>query len=193
MTTFDHAASGYSGEEMLLAFVAERLESLMWRMVRDKRSRVALFGGREHAAWLCDRIAAMGSLPIVAFVDRPDRWGERTDIGVPVLRIDDPRLPEIADVVLIADDRCEDVLKALATVYLPEGVLIWGLYERLGIGGEPLGVVEDGTTAANAADANPTDDAADAAGAGSEVEGKRTLGVVGSGEGYRERVGRLVG
>lgn len=135
---FEHAASDYTAHEMLLAYIAERFETLADRMVARGLRRLGLFGGRDHAAWLATHIDAMRTLPFVAFVDRPDVSGGTLDLGVPVYRIGDPRLVTDIDCLLIGDDRFEDDLTALAHHHLPIGTLVCGLYGRLGVGAEPL-------------------------------------------------------
>jgi len=174
---YEHAGNEYTSEELLLAYVAERIETMVDRMVRRGLSRIAVFGSREHSAWLAQRIESMGKLPIVAFVDRPDRVGEAVDIGIPMLAIDDPGLAEAADVVLISDDRCEDALKALAERRLPGGVMVFGLYGRFAFGDEPLGAV---------------DMASGLPEAGAQVESKRPTGTLSGGEGYGQRMNRMV-
>lgn len=135
---FEHAASDYTAHEMMLAYVAERFESIAEHLVNRGLRRMAVFGGREHSIWLSTHIGAMQTMPIVAYIDRPDRRNERTDIGVPVFQIDDPHLADKVDCVLVSDDRYEDDLVTLARHHLPVGVGVFGLYQRLGIGAEAL-------------------------------------------------------
>jgi len=155
---FLHAAHDYTAEELLLVHIADRLEVMAERMVEAGHSRIALFGSREHAIWAWQRIEALSTLPIVAFIDRPDRPGERRDIGVPVFQIDDPRVADTADTVLVMDDRCERALRDLAERHLPPGVLVFTVYDRLAIGGEPLAPDTDRrceAVAASEAEAKP--------------------------------------
>lgn len=155
---FLHAAHDYTAEELLLVHIADRLEVMAERMVAAGHSRIALFGSREHAIWAWQRIEALSTLPIVAFIDRPDRPGERRDIGVPVFQIDDPLVPETIDTVLVMDDRCERALRDLAERHLPPRVLVFTVYDRLAIGGEPLSTAGDRVceaVAASQAEAKP--------------------------------------
>lgn len=135
---YAHAAGDYTAEELLLVYIAERLEAMAERMVTNGHQRIGLFGSREHAIWLTQRINAMRTLPIVAYVDRPDRTGERTDIGVPVFQITDAGLAEHIDTLLVIDDRCERALRDLAHQHMPPSMLVWTLYDRLDIGNEPI-------------------------------------------------------
>ncbi len=148
---FQHAAHDYTAEELLLVYIAERIESLCDRMVNRGLRRIGLLGSREHCAWLCAKIDAMRILPIVAFIDRPDETRPKGDIGVPLRTIDDPRLAEEIDVVLVADDRAENALRDLAEINLPPKVMIFTIYNRLAIGDEPLPI-----TATTIAEAKPS-------------------------------------
>lgn len=156
--TFVHAAADYTAEELLLVYIAERFEAMADRMVALGHSRIGIFGSREHAIWLARHIDAMNTLPIVAFVDRPDRPHERRDIGVPVFSIGDRDLAGAIDTLLIADDRCEDALRDLAERHVPPGTLLWSIYNRLAIGGEPLPGQVTAPTAASEAEAKPAHD-----------------------------------
>lgn len=137
-TPFEHAATIFTAHEMLQAYLAERIERLADRMGQLGMNRLAIFGSREHSAWLQTHIGGIGQLPIVAFIDRPDRRDEPRDIGVPVVQIDDPSLAGAIDAVLISDDRCEQALGELAMRHLPPGTIIHTLYGRMPIGDQPL-------------------------------------------------------
>lgn len=136
---FVHSASQFTSEEMLLAYIAERLDRMIDHMIGRASSRLGVFGDRRHAFWLQQKIAGMQSLPLTAFIDRPDTTEPVKDIGIPMLQIDDPALPEHVDTVLIADDRCELALHELALRHVKPGITLFRLYHRLPIGREALG------------------------------------------------------
>ena len=139
MRPTDHAASIYTPEELLCALVAERLDRLADRMVYRGLDRLAVFGRRAHVEWLHERVRGMRAFPIRAYVACPgDEAWEAFFRDAPVLRVDDPTLPDHADAVLIADDRHEEALAIEALKRFPPGVIVHRLYERLGIGAEPL-------------------------------------------------------
>ena len=138
-TDFDHSASKFSSEEMLLAYIAERLDRMIDHMISRASSRLGIFSSREHAFWLQQKIAGMQSLPLTAFIDRPDTNEPVKDIGIPMLQIDDPAIPEHVDTILIADDRCELALHELALRHVKPGITLFRLYHRLPIGRDALG------------------------------------------------------
>jgi len=134
-----HEASIFTSEEMLLAYIAERLDRMIDHMISRASSRVGVFGSREHAFWLHEKIEGMRSLPLAAFIDRPDETRPTKEIGIPMLQIDDPGLGEVVDTILIADDRCEKGLHDLALRHVRPGITLFRLYHRLPIGEKPLG------------------------------------------------------
>ena len=136
---YQHLASTFTSEEMLLAYIAERLDRMVDHMIGRASSRLGIFSSRQHAFWLQQRIAGMGSLPLTAFIDRPDTTEPAKDIGVPMLQIDDPSLPEHVDTILIADDHCELALHELALRHVKPGITLFRLYHRLPIGRDTLG------------------------------------------------------
>lgn len=137
-TGFLHSASEFTSEEMLLAYIAERLDRMIDHMIARASSRLGIFGSREHAFWLQERITGMQSLPLTSFIDRPDTTEPVKDIGIPMLQIDDPTLPEHVDTILIADDRCELALHELALRHVKPGITLFRMYHRLPIGREAL-------------------------------------------------------
>ena len=135
---FQHAAHDYTAHDLLLAYLAERIEALAERMALTGYDSVAVFGSRDHTAWLVTNINSLNTLPITAFVDRPDEADEPPHLRIPILRIDDPRLTTIADTVLISDDRCEADLVTLAERHAAPDTLVWPLYKRFDIAKDPL-------------------------------------------------------
>jgi hypothetical protein len=141
MARTDHAALSFTPHELLIALVAERLDRLGDRMVRGGHSRLAVLGSLEHAEWLHAHVHGMRSFPIVAYVPNPwlDEAHGASFRGARVLTLSDPGLPEIADTILISDDRYEDALREEALRATPPGTIIHRLYERLPIGRERPG------------------------------------------------------
>lgn len=137
----EHAGLGFTPHELLAALVAERLDRLADRMARRGHARLAIWGSLAHAEWLHATIHGMRAFPVVAYVPNPWVDGPHADThrGVPALTLRDPRLPEIADTVLISDDRFEEALREEALRITPPGVIIHRLYERLPIGRERPG------------------------------------------------------
>lgn len=129
----------FSAHEMLQAYIAERLDRMIDHMISRGSSRLAVFGSRTHAHWLHEHIDGVRTLPLTAFIDRPDELQPAPEIGIPVLQIDDQRLADLADTVLIADDRSENVLYELALRHVQPGITLFRLYHRLPIGNMPLG------------------------------------------------------
>jgi hypothetical protein len=148
---YPHQASAFTSEEMLLAYIAERLDRMVDHMISRGSSRLGVFGSRKHAFWLQQGIDGMRNLPLTAFIDRPDEREPVKDIGIPMLQIDDPSLPEHVDTVLIADDACELALHELALRHVQPGITLFRLYHRLPIGREPLAPNRLTRTRANAA------------------------------------------
>lgn len=136
---YRHQAEVFSSEEMLLAYLAERLDRMIDHMVSRGSSRLGVFGSRRHAFWMQERIAGVQNLPLTAFIDRPDETEPTKEIGIPMLQIDDPTLPEHVDTILIADDRCELALHELALRHVQPGITLFRLYHRLPIGSDALG------------------------------------------------------
>ncbi|MFG0292920.1 MAG: hypothetical protein ACIAQF_03610 [Phycisphaerales bacterium JB065] len=136
---YQHQAEQFTSEEMLLAYLAERLDRMVDHMIGRGSSRLAVFGSRKHAFWLQENITGMQSLPLTAFIDRPDETEPAMEIGIPMLQIDDPALPEHADTILIADDACEHALHELALRHVQPGITLFRLYHRLPIGRDALG------------------------------------------------------
>jgi len=136
---YPHQASMFTSEEMLLAYISERLDRMVDHMVSRGSSRLGVFGSRKHAFWLQERIEGMRNLPLTAFIDRPDEREPVKDIGIPMLQIDDPSLPDHVDTVLIADDACELALHELALRHVQPGITLFRLYHRLPIGRDALG------------------------------------------------------
>ncbi len=137
-TAYRHQAESFTSEEMLLAYLAERLDRMIDHMVSRGSSRLGIFGSRRHAFWMQERIAGVQSLPLTAFIDRPDETEPVREIGIPMLQIDDPTLPEHVDTILIADDACEHTLHELALRHVKPGITLFRLYHRLPIGREAL-------------------------------------------------------
>jgi hypothetical protein len=141
MAHTDHPGLGFTPHELLVALVAERLDRLADRMVRRGHERLAVLGRLDHAAWLHAHIHGMRAFPIAAYVLNP--WIDEADAttfrDAPVLTLKDARLPEIADTILISDDRYEDALRDEALRVMAPGVIIHRLYERLPIGRERPG------------------------------------------------------
>ncbi len=136
---YRHQAEQFTSQEMLLAYLAERLDRMVDHMIARGSSRLAIFGSRQHAFWLQNHITGMQNLPLTAFIDRPDETEPVRDIGIPMLQIDDPTLPEHADTILIADDACEQALHELALRHVKPGITLFRLYHRLPIGRDALG------------------------------------------------------
>jgi hypothetical protein len=136
---FRHQAEQFTAEDMLLAYLAERLDRMVDHMIGRGSSRLGVFGSRQHAFWLQEKIVGMQSLPLTAFIDRPDETEPVRDIGIPMLQIDDPSLPDHIDTLLIADDACELALHELALRHVRPGITLFRLYHRLPIGKDELG------------------------------------------------------
>jgi len=143
MPPIHHAGLDFTPLELLTALVAERLDRLADRMIRRGHSRLAVLGSLAHAEWLHETIHGMRAFPITAYVLNPwiDEAAGATHRGVPVISLTDPRLREVADTVLISDDRYEEALRTEALRATPPGVIVHRLYERLAIGHEPAGRV----------------------------------------------------
>lgn len=139
---YEHAARIFTSEEMLMAYVAERLDRLADRMVYKGHTRLALYGSLDHIAWLRDTIVGMSAFPITALIGGPDHQlkglDEQQHHGLPLVAIDHPRLMDFADTVLIADDKYEEDMYRKAMRWLQPGIMVHRLYERLGIGRESL-------------------------------------------------------
>jgi hypothetical protein len=139
---YDHAARIFTSDEMLTAYLAERLDRLADRMVYKGHTRLAIYGSIDHITWLRDAIAGMSAFPITALIAGPDNelkgLDEREHRGLPLIAIDHPRLMDFADTVLIADDKYEEDMYRKAMRWLQPGIMVHRLYERLGIGRESL-------------------------------------------------------
>ncbi len=139
---YTHAAHIFTNEELLMALVAERLDRLGDRMVYRGHTRLALYGSLDHIGWLTRTIEGLKSFPLTAIIAGPDQQlrtnDEQSHNGVPVIAIDNPRITEYCDSVLIADDRYEEDMHRKAMRWLPPGIIVHRLYERLGIGRESL-------------------------------------------------------
>lgn len=130
-----HAAHCLTHDELIAALFAERLERLAERMAHAGLTRLAVFGSHEHITWGVKHVQGITQLPVTCVVTvEGDEWPEDRRLPIPMLAIDDPRLLELADAVLICDDRHEDALLHLARTHLPPRVMIHRLYERLPIG-----------------------------------------------------------
>lgn len=136
---YAHAAGDYTAQEMLTAYVAERLDRLADRMLARGAGRLGMLGRLGHADWLSEHIAGLSSLPISAYLTPP---GYETSVrqrgGAVVLPLEDPASSASCDAVLISDDRHESALEALALRWFPPGVIIHTIYDRLAIGREAL-------------------------------------------------------
>ena len=139
---YDHAGHIFTNEELLLAFVAERLDRLADRMVYRGHTRLALYGCLDHIAWIRSAIDGMSAFPITALIAGPDRqlraFDEEEVDGLPLITIDNPRIMDHCDTVLIADDKYEEDMYRKAMRWLPPGSIVHRLYERLNIGRESL-------------------------------------------------------
>ncbi|MEM1424787.1 MAG: hypothetical protein AAGH64_12405, partial [Planctomycetota bacterium] len=125
---YDHAGHIFTNEEMLLAFVAERLDRLADRMVYRGHTRLALYGCLDHIAWLRSAIEGMSAFPVTALIAGPDTpirsMDQETVEGLPLIAIDNPRIMEFCDTVLIADDRYEEDMHRKAMRWLPPGIIV---------------------------------------------------------------------
>ncbi|GAB4520733.1 MAG: hypothetical protein Tsb0013_24240 [Phycisphaerales bacterium] len=139
---YDHAGHIFTNEELLMAFVAERLDRLADRMVYRGHTRLGLYGCQDHIDWLLATIDGMRAFPVTAIIAGPDRQMRSTDEatheGLPVITIDNARIMDHCDSVLIADDRYEEDMHRKAMRWLPPGIIVHRLYERLNIGRESL-------------------------------------------------------
>lgn len=143
--TVPHAGEIFNAHELLSAMVADRLERMVSLMVERDLSSFAILGSRRHNDWLYDNIQGMKHLPAQCYIS----WGDpmlpvgSEYRGAPVLHIDDQRIHDSIECVLIGDDRHESKLYDIACRQLPPAILLWRLYERLPIGREPLPATHD--------------------------------------------------
>ena len=135
----NQAALEFTPLELLQAYISERLDRLVDHMISRGERRLAVYGSREHLTWLTEQIYGGRHLPITAFIERPDRAGEFADLDAPSGAIEGGLIPEHADAVLIADDRCERALHQLAVQHAPLGTTVFRLYHRFPIGLDALG------------------------------------------------------
>jgi hypothetical protein len=139
---YDHAGMIFTNEELLMALVAERLDRLADRMVYRGCTKLALYGSAAHVEWMHENIMGLQAFPIGAYIAGPDAALTSADVmqyrDRPLVSIDHPRIADLADAVLIADDRFEDDMYQKAMRWLPPGIIVHRLYERLNIGKESL-------------------------------------------------------
>ncbi len=139
---YAHKASIFTSEELLTALIAERLDRLADRMVYRGCQRLGVYGSKAHVEWLFSHIEGMSAFPVTCLIAGPETHitslDEHTRDGLALRSIDHPRLPELVDAVLIADDRFEDDMYQKAMRWLPPGIIIHRLYERLNIANESL-------------------------------------------------------
>lgn len=139
---YDHAGMIFNTDELLAALVAERLDRLADRMVYRGHTRLGVYGSLDHVGWLMDTIDGMQAFPVTALIAGPDRplasFDEHEYNGLPLIAIDNPRIADHVDTVLIADDKYEDDMYRKAMRWLPPGIIVHRLYERLNLGRESL-------------------------------------------------------
>jgi hypothetical protein len=141
-SAYRHAAEIFNADELLMALVAERLDRLADRMVYRGHTRLGVYGSMDHVDWLRSTIEGMSAFPITAFIAGPDRtvssFDEHEHEDTPLIAIDNPRIADFVDTVLIADDKFEEDMYRKALRWLPPGIIVHRLYERLGIGRQSL-------------------------------------------------------
>lgn len=141
---FRHAALTLTGEDFLLALVAERIDRLQDRMIQRGHSRLGLLGRSAHSAWLYEWVRGIGQLPVVCLLTCEELAPIDADHSieglprVPVIDVRSASLATAVDTILVSDDLFEAALAELARDVAPAGTIVHRLYERLPTCHEPL-------------------------------------------------------
>ncbi len=133
--------------DLLVAYISDRLDRMVDRLITIGGRGVAIAGRAEHVEWLHANVWAMKQLPIVGVV-APDAIdaGTASIAGAPVVAMDDPSWHGKADILLIADDRFQQALYDEALRHVPPKVQVSRLYDRLPVGREPLSAMGASTS-----------------------------------------------
>lgn len=149
-----HAGSALAAADLMIAFVADRLERTVDRMLMAGHGSLGLMGRADHLKWLFAHVHGMSQLPVMAYIAPPGfpvsgvsdpalaaAFPIRRPEGMPEAAwydLSDPTLPGAVDAVLVCDDLYQQTCIDAARKSLPPKLSIARLYDRLPIGNQPL-------------------------------------------------------